>query len=181
MYKLFIYTIIIFSQVVYISKALSCMPVSPEDVFIGRYGTVHQKKLNSVVSQPYIQQPKFIFRSFVQNLYRGNPKEIQSTLPIKGFREKELMIGLAYAADGRKVNQYHLLAFAKLSCTNDQIKIAKVTGDYLYWNRVLKTCQSNLKNPQSLLNGFISHNEVYYLERLRNKFPTCEKLYQAFR
>ena len=163
-----------------ITPGFACMPHSPDDVFIARFQSsqaMNQENTNFAVA---LSSDQFIFRSFMDRWRYSNPKQWHSAFSSEHVAKDSLIIGLAYTPDGGKPEQYQITSFAELSCKNDQLSISKPIAPFLAWNRSTSSCVHTDQQTIDILDGFLEHDQAYYLAQLQQKYPTCEKLNEAF-
>ncbi|WOE32919.1 MULTISPECIES: hypothetical protein [unclassified Acinetobacter] len=88
-----------------------------------------------------------------------------------------MVIGLAYTPDGAKPKDYQISSLGLLQCNNNILSISKPVADFLSWDREKGYC--TYRN-HALLNGFLDHDQAYYLHKLQVRYPTCHQLYASF-
>lgn len=175
--KIFCYlgwTILFFYQ-----SVMACMPHSPNDVFIARY----QDSLAVQESSDFIfeiSSGQFIFRSILDEVKYKKPTQWYSGFSGKSTAKNQLIIGLAYAPDGAKPQQYQVVSFATLNCKNDQLVLSKPIVPFLAWNKQTSNCSTVDRAEVGILDGFIDYDQTHYLAKLQQKYPTCEQLNKAF-
>lgn len=162
--------------------AWSCLPLSPNDVFIGRIQSI---KALPIPSNPnsfdwQFSRHRFTFRTLPTKLIYRAPKTWQSDFEPKKVSAGDLIVGLAYNSSGKQPNDYTITTVAKLSCENDKLSIAKPIVPYLAWNRENGSCRHDNSDPKDILNGFFEEDHAYYLQKLQQKYPTCQHLEAAF-
>ncbi len=162
--------------------AWSCMPLTPNDVFIGRIKSI---KALPIPSNPnsfdwQFSSHRFTFRTLPTKLIYRTPKTWQSDFEPKKVSAGDLVVGLGYNSDGSQPNDYTITTVAKLTCENDKLSIAKPIVPYLAWNRENGSCHHDTSDPKDILDGFIHKDHAYYLQKLQQKYPTCQQLIAAF-
>ncbi len=163
-----------------IQQSMACMPHSPEDVFIARFQSsqaVLGYGSNFAVRLSFDQ---FIFRSIVEQLKYTQPKQWHSTFSTENIPKNRLIIGLAYTPDNEKSEQYQISSFAILNFENNHLSISEPIQPFVAWNRNTSSCAHTNKQTIGILDGFIQHDQAYYLTELQQKYPTCAKLNLAF-
>ncbi|QIO06157.1 hypothetical protein [Acinetobacter shaoyimingii] len=160
--------------------ASACMPHSQNDVFIARYLSIENKMADPVKFDIDFTEQKFIFRSFYQWFAMGHPEIMYSEFEPQELNPNDLVIGLAYAVDGRKPELYTLSALAQLNCKDDQLFIGKTLGSFLAWDRKENQCKLSTTNHIGILDGFLNGDQSDYLKQLQNRYPTCKALEAAF-
>lgn len=167
-----------FMLLIFHQKLSACMPLSADDVFIAHYLPLTVS--TDLTSEIELPQQKFIFRRFYQRLSISYPVKTITSFQPSGFKPDDLVIGLAYASNGKQPQIYSLSAIAKLSCDNDRLSIGKVQGSFLAWDRKAHRCQLSDEHHVGILDGFINDDQSHYLKQLHSKYPTCKALEQAF-
>lgn len=172
----------------------ACMPHSPDDIFIARYQSVAPLKTPDQSSNFMLQfaHPQFVLRSvdlktgmaFLQtklrSIFQSRPEQWHSEVEFQQLKQNEWVIGLAYAADGDAPEIYTVSALAVLSCTADKLSIGPSLKPFLVWNREVGRCSSSNVLKVGLLDGFLNHDQAYYLQQLQRQYPTCAALEAAF-
>ncbi|OTG82116.1 hypothetical protein B9T33_05225 [Acinetobacter sp. ANC 5054] len=161
-------------------QSFACAPHIPQDVFIARFQSDTTNQLNTPNSVVDLSAENFIFRSSLDEFRYSKPTEWQSSFPIKKIAKDQLIIGLAYAPDGTNANEYQIVSFATLNCENDRVNISKPVAPFLAWNKQTSNCMHRNNETVEILDGFIEHDQDYYLAKIQEKYPTCEKLREAF-
>lgn len=163
-----------------ISHATACMPHTPEDVFIARFQTFAANQVNAPNVTIHLTAEKFIFRSGLDKFRYSMPKQWYSSFAIKNISKEQLIIGLGYAPDGTKADEYQIVSFAALNCENDRLSISKPIAPFLAWNKETANCAHNNHQTVGILDGFMEHNQKYYLAKIQEKYKTCKQLAEAF-
>lgn len=163
-----------------IEQSFACAPHTPQDVFIARYQTATANQANMPHFKVELRAENFIFRSSLDEFRYSKPTEWQSSFAIKDISKDQLIIGLAYAPDGTKADEYQIVSFATLNCENDRVNISKPVAPFLAWNKQTSNCMHRNHQTVDILDGFIEHGQDYYLAKIQEKYPTCEKLKEAF-
>ncbi|WP_322873946.1 hypothetical protein [Acinetobacter sp. CFCC 10889] len=163
-----------------ISQSFACMPHSPDDVFIARFQSSQEMKRDNANFEIKLSSDQFILRSFMDRWRYSNPKQWHSAFSSEHVAKDSLIIGLAYTPDGGKPEQYQIASFAELSCKNDQLSISKPIAPFLAWNRQTANCALGDRKDIGILDGFLEHDQAYYLGQLQQKYPTCQKLNAKF-
>lgn len=177
MMKIFCY--LGWSTLFFCQSVMACMPHSPNDVFIARY----QDSLAVQESSDFIfeiSSGQFIFRSILDEVKYKKPTQWYSGFSGKSTAKNQLIIGLAYAPDGAKPQQYQVVSFATLNCKNDQLVLSKPIVPFLAWNKQTSNCSTVDRAEVGILDGFIQYDQAHYLAKLQQKYPTCEQLNKAF-
>lgn len=176
----FVLYIIFFGTLLTIQYSFACMPHSPQDVFIARFQdakSLHNKPLNFKIQ---LREEQFIFRSMLDRLQYAKPVQWYSTFSVRNIAQNQLIIGLAYAPDGRKPEQYQIVSLATLNCENDQLVISDPIVSFLAWNKKTSNCVIGDRTRVGILDGFIQYDQTYYLKKLQQKYPSCQQLNAAF-
>lgn len=172
----------------------ACMPHSPDDVFIARVQSIAPLKTPDQSSNFVLQfaHPQFILRrldfdtgvAFLQtkfrSIFQSRPEQWHSAVEFKQVQQNELVIGLAYAADGNLPEIYTVSSLAVLSCTADKLSIGSPLKPFLVWDREAGRCSMSNVLKVGLLDGFLTHDQAYYLQQLQRQYPTCAALETAF-
>jgi hypothetical protein len=153
----------------------ACMPSSPNDVFIAR---IQSFQFDNQSTNFQFSKHNFIFRPLTTWFKYSNPNHWKSDFRFKKIRKNDLVIGLAYSPDGAKPKDYQISSLALLHCNNDILSIAKPLSPFLAFDRKKGRCYYG--NTKGLLDGFLDHDQTYFLHKLQAKYPTCRKLYSAF-
>lgn len=162
-------------------QAIACMPHVAQDVFIARYdGTQAVQHQNNNVFNLRLHAEKFIFRSFLDRFRYAEAEDWHSTSPMNTIPKNTLIIGLAYAPDGEKPQDYQVASWAKLSCNNDRLAISEPMMPFTAWDRKTHRCAHTDVQSNKLLDGFFDHDHAYYVAKLQQKYPTCQQLNTAF-
>mgnify|MGYP003610326597 CR=1 FL=1 len=152
----------------------ACMPHSPNDVFISR---IHSVKSDKTSTQFQFSKHNFTFRPLMTWFKYSNPNQWKGDFRLQNIRKNDLVIGLAYSPDGAKPKDYQISSLALLHCNNGILSISKSLVPFLSWDREKGRCSYGKAN---ILNGFLTHDQAYYLGKLQVQYPTCNKLYSAF-
>ncbi|KXO84347.1 hypothetical protein AYK86_07440 [Acinetobacter venetianus] len=161
-----------------INLAFACAPHSPNDVFIARLQSVQQLS-SSNHKQLTFQYPDFIFQNLLTKIFSSKPKQWHSDFSIKTIKSNDLVIGLAYPPDKMTPQNYQISSLALLHCDKNIITIDHPISPFSAWNRRTQRC-NNQSIPMKLLDGFLEHDQTYYLKKLHQKYPTCGALFSAF-
>lgn len=164
------------------NRALACMPLTANDVFIARFDSIQtQSSTHSInVYDVKMKHVTFPFRSFKTWFTYAEPYQWASNFNIPNIRRDDLIIGLAYTSDGNKVHDYSVETLSLLKCQNDILFIEKPIVYFTAWDRSKGRCHDMSSHAVGLLDGFIEHDQVYYLKKLQEKYPTCNSLYSTF-
>ena len=158
---------------------MACMPHSPNDVFIARYqGSLAVQESSDFIFE--LNSGQFIFRSILDEVKYKKPTQWYSGFSGKSTSKNQLIIGLAYAPDGAKPQQYQVVSFATLNCKNDQLVLSKPIVPFLAWNKQTSNCSTVDRSEVGILDGFIDYDQTHYLAQLQLKYPTCKQLNKAF-
>lgn len=163
-----------------IQQSMACMPHSPDDVFIARFQSSQQVKSKRENFEIQLSSNQFVLRSLVEQLKYTQPKQWHSTFSTENIPKNRLIIGLAYIPDSKKPEQYQISSFATLNCENDRLSISEPIQPFVAWDRNTSSCAHTNKQTIEILDGFIKHDQAYYLAELQQKYPTCAKLNTAF-
>lgn len=181
--KICLYFIATFSSA-FIGKPMlwACMPHSPDDVFIARYQssmpTLDQNNVKQY--QLKLQHPQFVFRSYLDWFKYSRPRQWQSNFKLNHFKHGDLVIGIGYAPDQASAMNYQLTALARLNCQNDTISFGRQTNRFVFWDRNNGQCRTFNIASDGLLDGFLTHDQSYYLQKLKSRYPSCKVLNSAF-
>ena len=159
---------------------LACMPHSPDDVFIARFQSSQAMNHENTNFAVVLSSDQFIFRSWSDIFKYAKPKQWHSAFSSQHVAKDSLIIGLAYAPDGGKPEQYQIASFAELSCENDQLSISKPIEPFLAWNKQTANCALGDRKDTGILDGFLEHDQAYYLAKLQQKYLGCQQLNKAF-
>ncbi len=175
------YLLLALSLLISSQAAWSCMPLSPNDVFIGRIKSI---KALPIPSNPnrfdwQFSSHRFTFRKLPTKLIYRTPKTWQSDFNPKSVAAGNLIVGLAYNSSGKQPKDYTITTVAKLSCKDDKLSIAKPIMPYLAWNREQGRCHETLVK-KDILDGFIHEDHAYFLQKLQQQYFTCQQLESAF-
>ena len=102
-----------------------------------------------------------------------------SDFSIKTIKSNDLVIGLAYPPDKTTPQNYQISSLASLHCNKNIIAIDHPISPFSAWNRKTQRC-NNQSIPMKLLDGFLEHDQTFYLKKLHQKYPTCDALFSAF-
>lgn len=127
-----------------------------------------------------LSSDQFIFRSLFDEFRYTRPTQWYSTFSTESVVKNSLIIGLAYTPDGGKPEQYEIVSFAALRCENDRLIIANPIVPFLACNKQTSNCAIGNRKTVGILDGFLEHNQSYYLTKLQQKYPTCQQLNAAF-
>ena len=177
MMKIFCY--LGWSTLFFCQSVMSCMPRSPNDVFIARY----HDSLEIQGSSDFIFQlssGQFIFRSKLDEVKYKKPTQWKSTFSSQNIEKGSLIIGLAYTPDSAKPQQYQIASFATLSCAHNQLSVSRPVQPFLAWNKQTSNCSTGDRAEVGILDGFIDYDQTHYLAQLQQKYPTCKQLNKAF-
>lgn len=179
---LFVRKFLYFSMVLLFSieRSFACAPHTPQDVFIARFQSATEKQLNTPNTVVDLSAEKFIFRSGLDAFRYSKPKQWHSSFAIQHIPKEQIIIGLAYAPDGNNADEYQIVSFAKLNCENDRVSISKPIAPFLAWNKETSNCMHRNNETVGILDGFIEHDQKYYLAKIQKQYPTCKKLREAF-
>ena len=167
------------STLFFCQSVMACMPHSPNDVFIARYqGSLAVQESSDFIFQ--LSSGQFIFRSILDEVKYKKPTQWYSGFSGKSTAKNQLIIGLAYAPDGAKPQQYQVVSFATLNCKNDQLVLSKPIVPFLAWNKQTSNCSTVDRSEVGILDGFIDYDQTHYLAQLQQKYPTCKQLNKAF-
>lgn len=164
-------------------SVFACMPLTANDVFIARiYPSQPEQPLTDSTSRYDVKmkQVTFPFRTIKTLFNYSKPSQWQSSFKIPEIRESALVIGLAYTPDGQKPHSYTITTLSLLTCQNDTLMIEKPMVSFTAWNREKGNCRHESAAEVSLLNGFLDHDQEYYLKKLRAKYPACESFSSQF-
>lgn len=161
-------------------SVLACMPHSADDVFIARFQSSQAVQSDGSNFTVQLSADQFIFRSLLDGFKYAKPMQWHSTFSSQNIAKDSLIIGLAYAPDGRKPEQYQIASFATLKCENDHLSISKPIAPFLAWNKQTSNCALEDRKDTGILDGFLEHNQAYYLAKLQRKYPGCQQLNKAF-
>ncbi|ENW93916.1 hypothetical protein [Acinetobacter dispersus] len=170
--------VLFLSIILSISTAFACAPHSPNDVFIARVQSI-QKQSSNTQNQFTFQHTRFVFRHFLSMLFAPKPTLWHSDFLAKTIKINDLVIGLAYPVDHAAPNNYRISSMALLRCEKNIISIDHPIAPFTAWNRKTKSCSNN-PSTIKLLDGFLEYDQRYYLEKLHQKYPSCEALFSAF-
>ncbi|MDU2407729.1 MAG: hypothetical protein E7D55_05745 [Acinetobacter junii] len=101
-----------------------------------------------------------------------------SDFPIKTIKTNDLIMGLAYPSNHNTSQKYQIVSLALLDCKENTISIDLPIAPFTAWNRRIKGC--NNESSIRLLDGFLEHDESFYLKKIHQKYPTCEALFSAY-
>ncbi len=163
-----------------IEQSFACAPHTPQDVFIARYQTVTANQANMTHFKVELSAEKFIFRSTIDEFRYTKSTQWHSSFAIQHIPKEQIIIGLAYAPDGNNADEYQIVSFAKLNCENDRVSISKSIAPFLAWNKQTSNCMHRNNETVDILDGFIEHDQKYYLAKIQKQYPTCKKLREAF-
>ncbi|MFW1858078.1 hypothetical protein [Acinetobacter defluvii] len=164
----------------FVEQSVACMPHSPDDVFIARFQAAHAAQEQNSQFMIELSSDQFIFRSLFDEFRYTRPTQWYSTFSTESVVKNSLIIGLAYTPDGGKPTQYQIASFAMLNCENDRLIIANPIVPFLAWNKQTSNCAVGNRKTVGILDGFLEHNQSYYLVKLQQKYPTCQHLNTAF-
>ena len=164
----------------FVQTVLACMPYSADDVFIARFQSSQAVQGDGSNFAVVLSSEIFIFRSWSDIFKYAKPKQWHSAFSSQHVAKDSLIIGLAYAPDGGKPEQYQIASFAELSCENDQLSISKPIAPFLAWNKQTANCALGDRKDTGILDGFLEHDQAYYLAKLQQKYPSCQQLNQVF-
>ncbi len=180
MLQLHFFTSLLILGMFSIQQSKACMPHSAEDVFIARFQSSQEKKSDSANFEIKLSSDQFIFRSLLDRFKYTKPMQWHSTFSNQNFVKNSLIIGLAYTPDDEKPEQYQITSFAELSCKNDQLSISKPIAPFLAWNKQTLNCTLGDPKDTGILDGFLEHDQAYYLAKLQQEYPSCQQLNKAF-
>ena len=160
----------------------ACMPHSPNDVFIARLQSSQPTLMDNQQKGFDLQfsNPRFVFRTLKMWFFYSKPEQWQTHSDFKSIQPNDLIIGLAYNQDGGKPADYTVVSLAILDCKDDKLIIGKPLVPFLAWNRVEGKCGHDSSYKVGILDGFIDKDQAYYLQQLKDKYPTCSQLNAAF-
>ena len=170
-------------------KAFACIPHSSNDVFIARFQAAQKITVTNNHQLLTWTDSKFIFRDLSAWFKYSKAKQWQSYYPtdidnkidpFRNLKKNDLIIGLAYAPDENQPQNYRVTSFAYLKCQNNQITMSHPVSHFTAWDRKNKRCYGDHPKSIQLLDGFLKHDQSYYLKKLRAKYPTCQTLFSAF-
>lgn len=163
-----------------IEQSIACMPHSLDDVFVARYQAAHAAPGQNSQFKIQLSSDQFIFRSLFDEFRYAPPTQWYSSFSPESVEKNSLIIGLAYTPDGGKPTQYQIASFAILYCENDRLSIAQPIVPFLAWNKQTSNCAVGNRKSIGILDGFLKHDQSYYLAKLQQKYPTCQQLNAAF-
>lgn len=160
----------------------ACMPLSANDVFIARIVSSQTKAVADSASRYDIkmEHSSFPFRTIKTLFTYSKPHQWQSNFKTSNIGANSLVIGLAYTPDEHKSHFYSVTTLSLLDCKNDTLIIGKPVVSFIAWDREKGNCRRESSNNIALLDGFIAHDQAYYLQKLQAKYPTCDSLYSKF-
>ncbi len=160
-------------------SAIACTPAKPQDVVIARVVSTSPipNKTDSTALQ--LHSFNFVFLPWYHFLSNPTPNHFEANFSLQTIQPNDLIIGLAHTPDDSKPQDYLFLDIAKLTCQDNKLILDKPIAKYLGWNRKNNSCRHDKPNA-GILDGFMATDQTYYLQLLQQKYPTCEKLEQAF-
>jgi len=173
----FINSLEIISILILAQPVLACMPLTANDVFIARIDSSQPPIDSRNTYDVKMLQSTFPFRTIKTQFTYSIPLEWQSHFKVSDIHKNDLVIGLAYARDGQIPHSYTIATISLLNCKNDTLIIDKPLVSFISWNRENGNCRHNSYSDVDLLDGFIDHDQEYYLRKLKLKYPTCRALY----